>query len=501
MSDTAESIIPVQWEMKTHSDSINDIKGRRSQELIIGLCGAIGSGIKTLKDQTVLCLQRNGYHVEHIRISDLISEYAKVSTSKLNNFERYNKLQDLGDKLREEHKNFICAELSIFSIQSLREQMYGSEGPELTKNTKKTAYIIDQIKHPSEVELFNQVYKNNFYLVGLLRTVAERVQNLKDEGISEDNVQKIIERDRKSSNKFGQQVEETLQLADYFIKNLDTQVMKKSVQRFIDLIHSANNITPSKDESGMYAAYSASLGSACLSRQVGASIMDDFGNIIATGRNDVPKYGGGLYTSESKNDRRCFNKNGCHNDKHKSLLKKEITSILKKFKLQDSEQLAEAIMKETKAKYLIEYSRAVHAEMDAIVSLARNTSMGTTGSTLYCTTYPCHVCARHIVAAGLQRVVYIEPYEKSLALQLHDDTICQPDQNSSTEKVLFENFEGVAPKRYAKFFGYNRKRKNDQGKPITYSIEESYHVDTQYLDSYSDYESKVISNVRGKFNL
>lgn len=501
MADSAENIIPVEWEGKDNSDSINDIKGRRSQELIIGLCGAIGSGIKTLKEQTILCLKQNGYHVEHIRVSDLISEFTKVSTSTLNNFQRYNELQDLGDSLREKHKNFICAELAILSIQTLRERMYGKDSPELTKNTKKTAYIIDQIKHPSEVELLNQVYKNNFYLVGLLRTVAERIQNLKDEGINEDNVQKIIERDRKSLKKFGQQVEETLQLADYFIKNLDTEVMKKSVQRFIDLIHSANNITPSKDESGMYAAYSASLGSACLSRQVGASIMDVSGNIIATGRNDVPQYGGGLYTSESKKDRRCFNKNGCHNDKHKALLKNEITNILQKFKLQDSAQIAERIMKETKAKYLIEYSRAVHAEMDAIVSLARNTNIGTIGNTLYCTTYPCHVCARHIVAAGLKRVVYIEPYEKSLALQLHEDTICQSDQSPYPDKVLFENFEGVAPKRYAKFFGYNRKRKDSQGKPITYSIEESYHVDTQYLDSYADYESKVINNVRGKFNL
>ena len=502
MAESAENIIPVhQWEANENSDSINEIKGRRSQELIIGLCGAIGSGIKTLKEQTIQCLRQNGYHVEHIRISDLISEFSKISTTTLNSFERYNKLQDLGDNLREDNKNFICAELAILKIQVLRENIYGKDNPELTKNTKKTAYIIDQIKHPAEVELLNQVYKNNFYLVGLLRTVAERIQNLRDEGIKEEDVQKIIERDRKSSNKFGQQVEETLQLSDYFIKNLDTEVMKKSVLRFIDLIHGANNITPSKDESGMYAAYSSSLGSACLSRQVGASIIDVDGNIIATGRNDVPQYGGGLYTSESTKDRRCFNKNGCHNDNHKSLLKKEITGILQKLKISDSDKIAEEIMKETKAKYLIEYSRAVHAEMDAIVSLARKTNMGTTGNTLYCTTYPCHVCARHIVAAGLKRVVYIEPYEKSLALQLHDDTICQTDQSPAPDKVLFENFEGVAPKRYAKFFGYHRKRKDAQGKPITYSIEESYHVDTQYLDSYSDYESKVVQNVKGKFQL
>lgn len=501
MSNSATNVIPVINEGKKITNSINDIKGRRSQELVIGLCGAIGSGIKTLKEQTVQCLKQNGYHVEHIRISDLIAEFGKIKITGLSNYDRYNTLQDKGDSLRKDHGHFICAELAVLTIQERREKTYGSDSTELTKNTKKTAYIIDQIKHPAEVDLFNHTYKNNFYLVGLLRTVSEREQNLRDETVSNDHISKIIERDRKSTEKNGQHVEDTLQLADYFIKNLDTEVMRKSVQRFVDLIHGVNNITPSKDESGMYSAYSASLGSACLSRQVGASIMDIQGNVIATGRNDVPAFGGGLYTSESEKDKRCFNKNGCHNDRHKSLLKTEIKNILSNYSFNDSDEIAEKIMKETKAKYLIEYSRAVHAEMDAIVSLARNTNIGTTGNTLYCTTYPCHVCARHIVAAGIKRVVYIEPYEKSLALQLHDDTICQPDYNPSPEKVLFENFEGVAPKRYAKFFGYNRKRKNEVGKPISYSIEESYHVDTQFLDSYGDYESKVISNVRSKFDL
>ena len=78
-----------------------------------------------------------------------------------------------------------------------------------------------RIKHPDEVKLFRVVYKNNFYLVGLLRTEAERKLNLKDEGIEEKNIAELIERDRKSSDKLGQQVDESLQLSDYFIKNLD----------------------------------------------------------------------------------------------------------------------------------------------------------------------------------------------------------------------------------------------------------------------------------------
>jgi hypothetical protein len=102
------------------------------------------------------------------------------------------------------------------------------------------------------------------------------------------------------------------------------------------------------------------------------------------------------------------------------------------------------------------------------------------------------------VAAGIKRVVYIEPYEKSLAIQLHGDAICHPENRTQEEKVLFENFEGVSPKRYAKFFGYNLKRKDDKGKAIPYKVMESGHVDPQYLDSYVDYELKIVDLVNKK---
>lgn len=501
MGEAAKKVIPVK-NIKIGSSSLLDIKNRRSNELVIGLCGAIGSGVKTLKEKIIRELTINGYHVEHIRVSDLISERSKDISKKVNNknYERYNKLQDLGDLLRKDYGNFICAELSILKIKELRELKYGSpQSDDLIRNTHKTAYVIDQIKHPAEVEILKEVYRNNFYLLGLLRTVTERKNNLGHEGISDDKINDLIERDRKSADKNGQQVEEALQLADYFIRNLDTESLKISASRLVDLIHGTNNITPTKDESGMYAAYSASLRSACLSRQVGAAVVDNKGNILSTGCNDVPSYGGGLYSHEISPDKRCFNKNGCHNDQHKNLLKEEIEIILSNNKVENSSSVADEIMKNTKAKYLIEYSRAVHAEMDAIISIARSQNTITTGATLYCTTYPCHSCARHIVAAGITRVVYIEPYEKSLALTLHDDSICQPDNGHSPEKVLFQSFEGVAPKRYAKFFAYNQPRKDSNGKPKDYRVEDSYHVDTGYLDSYSDYETKVIQHVQARF--
>jgi deoxycytidylate deaminase len=54
----------------------------------------------------------------------------------------------------------------------------------------------------------------------------------------------------------------------------------------------------------MYIAKSASLRSAALTRQVGAAVFRDTGEIISMGCNEVPKAGGGTYWSEDPNDRR-----------------------------------------------------------------------------------------------------------------------------------------------------------------------------------------------------
>ena len=62
----------------------------------------------------------------------------------------------------------------------------------------------------------------------------------------------------------------------------------------------------------------------------------------------------------------------------------------------------------------IDFIRAVHAEASAIFSAGYSAR----SATMYVTTFPCHECARHIVIAGIKRVVYVEPYPKSLVSEL-----------------------------------------------------------------------------------
>lgn len=69
---------------------------------------------------------------------------------------------------------------------------------------------------------------------------------------------------------------------------------------------------------------------------------------------------------------------------------------------------------------------------------------------MFTTTFPCHNCAKHIVAAGIHRVFFVEPYPKSKASQLHADAISIEKEVSG--KVSFLPFVGIAARRYFDLF-------------------------------------------------
>ena len=83
---------------------------------------------------------------------------------------------------------------------------------------------------------------------------------------------------------------------------------------------------------------------------------------------------------------------------------------------------------------------------------------------MYVTTFPCHDCAKQIIATGLHRVVYIEPYTKSLAQEFYDKQIDVDGSNASPYTVKFEPFVGVAPRRYRELFAMGAARKDPAGR-------------------------------------
>jgi hypothetical protein len=98
--------------------------------------------------------------------------------------------------------------------------------------------------------------------------------------------------------------------------------------------------------------------------------------------------------------------------------------------------------------------------MSAICDAARR-GVPLTGSTLYVTTYPCHMCARLIIAAAVARVVYVDPYAKSLVAEMYEGMI-DGDGPLRKDRVRFEAFIGVSPIRFASLFtSINRQRSTD----------------------------------------
>jgi tRNA(Arg) A34 adenosine deaminase TadA len=105
---------------------------------------------------------------------------------------------------------------------------------------------------------------------------------------------------------------------------------------------------------------------------------------------------------------------------------------------------------------LIEFGRAIHAEMSAICDASRK-GLVLQDAILYCTTFPCHICAKHIVAAGIRRAIYLEPYPKSYAFELHRDSIVV-DPDVKNDEVSFAAFIGVSPFRYRDLFEKTRRK-------------------------------------------
>lgn len=115
---------------------------------------------------------------------------------------------------------------------------------------------------------------------------------------------------------------------------------------------------------------------------------------------------------------------------------------------------------------------------------------------MYVTTFPCHNCAKHIIAAGVKRVVYIEPYPKSKAfLFYHAEISSKP---SDEKRVIFEPFVGVGPQRFVDLFAlsstkwYARKRKTSDGKKVDWKRESAELRNPASLFNYIDEEEQAL---------
>lgn len=483
-------------------------------ELFFGIAGPIGVDMDAITQ--ILCTE-----LDHVRYSSNVIKLTAamkafpvdIAKSGDGFFSEMNYKIEYANALCRKYDSAALARIAVREIRRCRN----SNKKHIAEHPERQAYIIRQLKRPAEVELLRRMYGRQFILISAYGSYQQRKELIRSKIKSSLSTfspgsdishlaDKLIERDASENDRAGQQLRETFHRGDVFIDGISRTEISRTLNRFIQALFGRNDISPSKDEYGMYAAKSASLRSADLSRQVGAAIFSPEGELITQGCNEAPKAFGGTYWDLETPDFRDIR------------LGYDPNEVLKKEMLRDLlERLLNAELMSEKAKVLgtpaemverltrpasedddsvdgplvgaavldvTEYGRIVHAEMCAICDAAR-LGRSVKGGILFCTTFPCHTCTKHILAAGIKRVVYMEPYPKSKAGELHANEIVV--EQESDDKVAFVPFVGISPFRYRDIFQKGR-RKNKDGTALRWFWGAERPMVEVYYSSYDDAE-------------
>jgi cytidine deaminase len=392
---------------------------------------------------------------------------------------------------------------------------------EMTENPARPvpgqAYVFNSLKHPDEVDTLRRVYGAAFFAISIYESTDRRRVSLceriaksshkYDRTQFGDEAEDLIERDQKDvSDDFGQNVRDTFPKSDLFLNANKPGELEIEIRRFVRILFGYPFASPTVDEFCMFHARASALRSVDLSRQVGAVIATSNGAILSTGCNEVPYPGGGSIWESEIDETRPDNRDFVVGyDSSVRMAHELISEVLKRLsatgwlndakKAIDPDTLAQQALfqgnppplKGTRAAGVLEFGRVVHAEMAAISDSARR-GVAIEGASLYCTTFPCHMCARHIISAGITRVVYIEPYPKSLTKHLHSDAACiDYDSSAPANAVSFVPFMGIGPRRYFELFEMSSDRKDSTGRATVWKPSDATPKIAQF-STYPDLE-------------
>jgi len=470
------------------------VEEQDSSELVIGLVGAVGSDLEQVSRALEEILKRFRFTPRPLRLSDCFKQDpGRRVVSPIDSSSEYRRIETsikAGSELRKTRDKDVIALWAAAQIKEQRDD---------DRPMARTVHILRSLKRPEEVARLRKIYGNRFLLISLYVPETERISYLRKlDDMEENKARKLIELDD-VDGKHGQATSKAFELGDLFV---DLNGLKHQLDRFFDLVFGSPSITPTADEHAMFAAYAASLRSGDLSRQVGAVVTTPGGTILSEGVNDAPKFCGEPYWPGSQ-DKRDIVRGFDENERIKRAM---IKQILQEFDaLEDEDPIVTAKRRLAKSGILdiTEYGRAVHAEMSALMNCAR-LGIPTSDSLLYCTTFPCHNCAKHIVAAGMKQVRFIEPYPKSKALTLHDDAI-SPNPAASSERVVFSPFLGVGPRRYVELFslrdahGQRISRKDAHGSLVPWSASDASLMLSDRVTNYLDQEKWAYSRLADIF--
>jgi deoxycytidylate deaminase len=459
----------IRWRTKfaTQEVFLSDCDGnskevkQKNAELVFGLVAPVGTDATQVAENLQSQLREFGYSSEFIRLSDFIKPYSDLLAISCdltfdNEYQRIGRhmqganelYRAFNKKAKEEECNALLALAAVQRMAVLREEQSPNDA------LLDHSHILLTLKRPEEVNYLRKIYGAGLHIIGVFAPEEERVRYLeRAKSMSPQEALKLVDIDEDDKQNGGQRTGDAFHLSDIFLDvGGNLQNWKSQLGRYLDLLFSHPYKTPTRDEQAMFMAHAASLRSAQLGRQVGAAITAEDGDILAVGCNEVPKAGGGQYWEDDNRDERDHVKGQDSNDARKNTMLQEVLNALPS-DLRSDPELKQTLRK-TSLFAITEFGRAVHAEMEAILSCARK-GISPVGKILYTTTFPCHNCARHIIGAGISKVFYIEPYPKSKARELHEDAITLGEEvrdSSGSHHVAFIPFVGISPRKYLDIF-------------------------------------------------
>jgi dCMP deaminase len=225
------------------------------------------------------------------------------------------------------------------------------------------------------------------------------------------------------SNFLSQDIATCIQIADIYIKNtgkhdnINYNNLKEQLVRYVSLIQHPGIINPSKNEKLMQMAFTAKLNSGCLSRKVGAIVTNSAGSPKAIGWNSSPE---GQTSCLLRNVHAMINNTDPYSYSQYEKTNTDMISIAREYIQSFDVALEERGLncsfcfkdfqnkKERKGNQV--HNRALHAEENAFLQVAKFGGEGVAGGSLYTTAAPCDLCSRKAYQLGIRKIFYIDPY-------------------------------------------------------------------------------------------
>jgi deoxycytidylate deaminase len=448
--------------------------------IILGFTGSIGSGCTEIAKGI-----SKHYKYKYFCLSDILR---KVSEDDGKPNPTCEELQGLGNSLRAKNKN-------SFLVEKLFEKI--GEGGNPINSSR--GIIIDSIRNDGEVLTLRQF--PFFFLFSIHADEKIRLERTLRDGKfkTQEEFHKADLRDQAEDIVHGQQVKKCNYLSDIIINNNKNipQRANQAKKDFIDEINKkyislielnkegqflAPENLPSIDESFMTMAYAESQRSSCIKRKVGAIIasienIDTQGIesinknafVLSSGYNEVPF--GSTPCILNPEFERCF-RDFLQEEHGKKICfcpacgrKINLPPVKCKFCGLDIPggflKVCPQCKNESEIKYtcecksvifeefllsggkLLDMCKALHAEENALLHLTKIGIQNSENLVLYTTTFPCNFCANKIVAAGIKKVVYADPY-----------TMKDSEKILETGKVKTEKFQGIKSSAFFRFYNW-----------------------------------------------